>query len=97
MSTDVKSGNIKNKSNPDMNYNPLHRESKISKFIVPSMSSMDDKKKGFRGRFDDDQTISANIQSIGDPNRRSKVQNVSASMNSNSKHESSPFKNIFKK
>jgi hypothetical protein len=60
---------------------------------------MEDKKKGFRGRFDDDQTISANMQSIGDPNRKSKV-DVSGNLEANSKfskHESSPFKNIFKK
>jgi len=99
MSTESKPSIIQNKSNPDMNYNPLHRESKISKFIVPSMSSMD-KKKGFKGRFDDDQTISANIQSIGDPNRRSKVDSMSGRISKDakfSKRESSPFKNFLKK
>jgi hypothetical protein len=91
---------IQNKSNPDLSYNPLHRESKISKFIVPSMSSVDDKKKGFRGRFDDDKTISANMHSIGDPNRKSRTDRLSANMKKNSsfsKNDSSPFKNIFKK
>lgn len=93
---------IKNKSNTDSNYNPLHRESRISKFIVPSISGLQDSKnKGFKGRFQDDQTISANMQSIGDPNRKSKIdhtQTKSKKKNSTfSKSNSSPFKNIFKK
>lgn len=86
----------------DPNYNPLQRDSKISKFIVPSMSNPNDpKNKGFRGRFDDDRTISANIQSIGDPNRKSRADQVSENLKQKdstfSKNNSSPFRNIFKK
>lgn len=91
---------IKNRSSQDLNYNPLHRESKISKFIVPSISNLGDKNKGMKGRFQDDQTISANIQSIGDPNRKSKVDNSMKSRKKDStfsKNNSSPFRNIFKK
>jgi hypothetical protein len=55
------------------------------------------KNKGFKGRFDDDKTISANIQSIGDPNRKSRVDANPKKDPPFSRNSSSPFRNIFKK
>ena len=63
-------------------------------------STEEPRSKGFKGRFDDDRTISANIQSIGDPNRKSKLDHNAPAPpkkeSTFSRNSSSPFRNIFK-